>query len=87
MSQGDLILIGKEAIMTALMISAPFLSVSLIIGIIISVFQAATQIHEQTIVFVPKIIATALILIFLGSWITTVIINFTQKIFEFVLKF
>ena len=86
MSQGDLILIGKEALITALMISAPFLGISLVIGIIISVFQAATQIHEQNIVFVPKIIATALILIFLGSWISTIMVNFTQRVFEFILK-
>lgn len=86
MSQGDLILIGKEALMTALMMAAPFLMVSLVIGIVVSIFQAATQIHEQNIVFVPKIIATALILVFLGSWITTMMINFTHKVFEFMLK-
>lgn len=84
MTQGDLILIGKEAVMTALMISAPFLVVSLVIGVIISIFQAATQIHEQNIVFVPKMIATSLILIFLGSWMISIMINFTQNIFAFI---
>ncbi len=84
MSQGDLLSIGKEAIMTALIIAAPFLGISLIIGIIVSVFQAATQIHEQNIVFVPKIIATALILIFMGSWIITVMVNFTINIFQLI---
>lgn len=82
--QGDLILIGKEAVLTGLMIAAPFLLTSLGIGVVISIFQAATQIQEQNIVFVPKIIATALILIFLGSWNISLMINFTQKIFAFI---
>ena len=54
------------------------------IGIIVSVFQAATQIHEQNIVFVPKIIATSLILVVLGSWIISLMINFTQNVFTFL---
>jgi flagellar biosynthetic protein FliQ len=82
MSQGDLLSIGRNAVMTALLIASPFLVVSLAIGLIVSVFQAATQIHEQNIVFVPKIIATGLIIIFLGSWITNMMINFTENIFE-----
>ncbi|HBT65002.1 MAG TPA: flagellar biosynthetic protein FliQ [Ruminococcaceae bacterium] len=84
MSQGDILAICKEAIMTALMIAAPFLLVSLIIGVVISVLQAATQIHEQTITFVPKILAVALILIFLGSWIINVMIGFTEYIFVYI---
>jgi flagellar biosynthetic protein FliQ len=84
MPQGDLIAICKDAVMTALMVSAPFLVVSLVIGLAISVIQAATQIHEQNIVFVPKIVATGLLLIFLGSWIITVMTEFTQRIFAFI---
>ncbi|MPM52119.1 hypothetical protein SDC9_98875 [bioreactor metagenome] len=85
MSQGDLIAICKDAVMTALMVSAPFLVISLVIGLAISVIQAATQIHEQNIVFVPKIVATGLLLIFLGSWIITVMTEFTQRIFALIL--
>lgn len=81
MSQGDVISICKEAVITALLLSAPFLIVSIVIGVIISVFQAATQIHEQTIAFVPKILAIALVLIFLGSWMINVMVDFTQKLF------
>ena len=81
MSQGDVISICKDAIITALLLSAPFLIVSIVIGVIISVFQAATQIHEQTIAFVPKILAIALVLIFLGSWMINVMVDFTQKLF------
>lgn len=81
MTQGDILSICKDAVVTALLIAAPFLIVSLIVGIIISVLQAATQIHEQTITFVPKILATAVILIFLGSWIINVITGFTENVF------
>ena len=85
MSQGELIAVCKDAVMTALMVSAPFLVISLVIGLAISVIQAATQSHEQNIVFVPKIVATGLLLIFLGSWIITVMTEFTQRIFALIL--
>ncbi|MCX7615019.1 MAG: flagellar biosynthesis protein FliQ [Clostridiales bacterium] len=87
MSQGDLISLCKDAVSTALLISSPFLVVSLAIGIIISVFQAATQIHEQNVVFVPKIIATALILVLLGAWMMNIMINYTQNIFAHILQY
>ena len=61
-----------------------FLIASLIIGIVISVFQAATQIHEQTITFVPKILSAALILLFIGAWIINVIVGFTENIFTMI---
>lgn len=82
--QGDLLAIAREAVMTGLMVAAPFLIASLIIGVIVSVLQAATQINEQSIVFVPKIVATGLIIVFLGSWIINIMINFTQNIFGFM---
>lgn len=81
MSQGDVIAVLKDAVNTAILMSAPFLVVSILLGVFISVFQAATQIHEQNISFVPKILATSLLLIFLSSWLITVIIEFTQRIF------
>lgn len=82
MTQGEILSICKDAVVTALTISGPFLIASIVIGLVISIFQAATQIHEQTITFVPKILATALIAIFSGSWIMTVLINFTTRLFE-----
>ena len=84
MTQGDILTICKDSVTTALMIAAPFLVLSLIIGLVISVLQAATQIHEQTITFVPKILSVALILIFLGSWIMNMMIGFTEKIFIYI---
>ena len=87
MTQGDIISICKDAVMTGLMLSAPVLVVSMVIGIVISVFQAATQIHEQTIAFVPKIVAIALILIFLGSWMLNIMVGFTQKLFASIVNY
>ncbi len=81
MTQGQLLDIAREAVMTGLLVAAPFLIVSLIIGLIVSIFQAATQIHEQSIVFVPKIVATGLVIIFMGSWIINTMVTFTGDIF------
>lgn len=70
----------------AIKIGAPILLVSLTIGLVIAVFQAATQIHEQTLTFVPKLFLTAIILILLGPWMIEVMADFTRYIFELMLK-
>lgn len=87
MSQGDIISICKDAVITALTISAPFLIVSIVIGLVISALQAATQIHEQALTFVPKILAITAILIFLGSWIINHMVDFTQDLYEKIITF
>lgn len=68
MEQADVLMVFKEAIWMILKLSAPLLIVSMLIGLIIAIFQAATQVHEQTVAFVPKIIAIAFILLISGSW-------------------
>jgi flagellar biosynthetic protein FliQ len=59
----------------------------MIIGLIIAIFQAATQIHEQTLTFVPKVIVIGLILLFLGSWMTSVLIDFMSYLFDIMKNF
>lgn len=81
MSQDDALMVFRETIFMILKLSAPLLLVSVAIGLIISIFQAATQIHEQTITFVPKIIVLALLLLLLGSWMLTSLTDF----FKFLL--
>lgn len=76
MGQDQVLSIFREAIWLILKLSAPLLIISMLIGLIISIFQAATQIHEQTVAFVPKIIAIAFILIFCGSWMITSLTDF-----------
>lgn len=75
MAQDDVLLVFREAIWMILKLSAPLLLVSMLLGLVISVFQAATQIHEQTITFVPKIFAVAFVLILAGSWM---LVNLTD---------
>jgi flagellar biosynthetic protein FliQ len=81
-TQGQVLTIMKEALLVALKLSLPMLLVSIVIGLVIAIFQAATQIHEQTLTFVPKVIAIALVLLFLGSWMSSVLIEFMQYLFD-----
>lgn len=78
--------IMQAAAGAAIKIGAPILLVSLIIGLVIAVFQAATQIHEQTLTFVPKLFITAIILIMLGPWMMEVMSDLTYYIFDLMLK-
>ena len=76
----------KDKIMTAAKVSAPILIIVLVLGLVISIFQATTQIQEQTLTFVPKLIATAAVGIFLGSWMLQTIMSFTTRIFDMISK-
>jgi len=74
--------IGRKAVQTVLLVAAPMLLSGLIIGLLVSIFQAATQINEQTMTFVPKIVAVLLALLLFGPWIMNIILPFTTGIFE-----
>ena len=80
MTEELIIEIIKELFYTTFIILLPILGVSLIIGIVISIFQAATSIQEMTLTFVPKILVTAITIIFLLPWIIDKIVAFTEKI-------
>jgi len=82
MSQGEILTIMQQAIYTMLKVSVPLLLVALAVGLIVSVFQAMTQINEQTLVFIPKIVGTLLVLVLLGSWMMTTLVEFTNKLFS-----
>ncbi|GAA0724111.1 flagellar biosynthesis protein FliQ [Clostridium malenominatum] len=84
MSENLVIGIVKDAITTGLMVAAPILITSIVIGLIISIFQATTQIQEQTLTFVPKLIAIALIGLLTGSWMLHQLVQFTERIFEII---
>lgn len=86
MSISQVMEVMQAASGTAIKIALPILLLSLIIGLVIAVFQAATQIHEQTLTFVPKLIVTAILLISLGPWMTEVMADFTYYIFELMLS-
>lgn len=84
MSENLVIGIIRDAMQTGIMVSAPILGVSLVVGLIISIFQATTQIQEQTLTFVPKLIAGALIGLLTGSWMLHQLVNFTERIFTYI---
>lgn len=82
MTEEIIIEILKEAFFTTFMIILPVLGVSLVVGIIISIFQAATSIQEMTLTFVPKILVTAIAIVFLLPWMMDKIMSFTLKVFS-----
>lgn len=72
----------RRAIQTILMCAAPMLIVGLLVGLLVSIFQAATQINEQTLTFVPKIVAVFLTMIIFGPWLIKVLVMFTTGLFD-----
>ncbi len=79
--QPDLVMkVAKEAIEITLFVSLPIMGVGLIVGLIISLFQALTQIHEVTLTFVPKIVAVLLSLLFLLPWMMGKMISYTEQL-------
>ncbi len=81
MTPGTVMEIGRQAIEAALMLSAPLLLAALAVGLIISIFQAATQINEATLQFVPKLVAIFLVLILFGPWMLQYMVDYIQRLF------
>ena len=84
MTQEQVMGIFQQAIILAFKLAGPLLAVSIIIGLVIAIFQAATQIHEQTLTFVPKIVAIALMMLLLGPWMITMLSDFMQNLFGMI---
>jgi len=84
MTESIVLSVVKDAISTAILVSAPILLVATLVGLIISIFQATTQIQEQTLTFVPKLVAVALMGLLMGSWMLHLMIDFTTRMFELI---
>lgn len=82
MTQEQALSVFKDALLVVLKVGGPILGISIVIGLVISILQAATQVHEQTLTFVPKLLAIGLILILTGGWMSNVVQDFTKSIFE-----
>ncbi|MCD9023375.1 flagellar biosynthesis protein FliQ [Cohnella silvisoli] len=80
MSSEFVIGLAGQALYTVLKVSAPMLGIGLIVGLLVSIFQATTQIQEQTLAFVPKIIAVFLALLIFGPWILNIMVDFTSNL-------
>ncbi len=82
MSQSDVIAIIKDAVYTTISAAAPMLVVAMVVGLVISIFQATTQINEQTLSFVPKIVAVLLSIVLFGGHIFGTVQSFVVRLFE-----
>jgi flagellar biosynthetic protein FliQ len=74
--------VGQHALQMTLLLAAPLLLVALITGLVIGAFQAATQINEMTLSFIPKLIATAITLVIAGPWMLKVFVGYTRNLLE-----
>jgi flagellar biosynthesis protein FliQ len=74
--------LGQEALKTTAMVAAPMLGAALVVGLIVSIFQAITQINEATLTFVPKMIIIGLVLVLAGPWMIDVMSQYTVGLFE-----
>ncbi len=81
MTEGYVLTFAQNAITLALLLAGPVLIVSLVIGSVVSMFQAATQINEASLSFVPKLIGLVLVILVLGSWMGQQILTYTTNIF------
>jgi flagellar biosynthetic protein FliQ len=79
--------IARDAMLTTIKVGAPVLIIGLVVGLVVSIFQATTQIQEQSLHFVPKIIAMLVALLLLGSWMLTVMKEFTLRMYSDMLRF
>lgn len=86
MSEIMLNTVVKDTVVTAIKVGAPILIVVLVVGLIISILQATTQIQEQTLTFVPKLLVTALVGFMLGNWMLHTVISFTKRMFDMIVK-
>jgi flagellar biosynthesis protein FliQ len=73
---------GQEALLTMLMVAAPMLGIVLVVGLVISLFQAITQINEATLTFIPKLVAAMLVLALAGPWMLNLLVDYIRRTIE-----
>jgi flagellar biosynthetic protein FliQ len=73
---------GQNALLMLLLVSAPVLGIVLVVGLVVSVFQAATQINEATLSFVPKIVAAVAVMVFTGPWMMNTLVEYLQRVLQ-----
>ena len=87
MDQGTVISIAQNALLVTLYVSAPLLGLSLIVGLAVSIFQATTQIQEQTLSFIPKILAVLVAIAVFGSWMLKMLMEYTENLYQNINQF
>ena len=78
------ITVFRTAIIQILLLTAPVLIISLVVGLVLSIFQATTSLQEQTLTFVPKLLAIFLTLLYFGTWMFTLLANYTRDLFNVI---
>jgi flagellar biosynthesis protein FliQ len=71
----------QQALFVTVLVSAPLLLTALVVGLVVSIFQAATQINEMTLSFIPKLLAMFVVLMLVGPWILTTLVDYVQRLF------
>ena len=82
MSNEFVLSLAEKGILTILLVSGPLLILALAVGLLVSIFQATTQIQEQTLAFIPKIVAVLVGLVFFGPWMLSKMVEFTKDIYQ-----
>ena len=85
-TQAEVVTVMKNAVLTTLKCSALMLLIAIVIGLIVSIFQATTQINEQTISFVPKLVGILLAILLFGGWILGNLTDFTRDLYQSILS-
>ncbi|ADL55088.1 MAG: flagellar biosynthesis protein FliQ [Nitrosomonadales bacterium] len=81
MTPESVMTLGQQAIELTLLLSAPLLLSALAIGLVVSIFQAATQINEQTLSFIPKLVGIFVVLVIAGPWMVTMMVDFIRRLY------
>lgn len=84
MSPEQVLTIGSEAMQTTLLVAAPILGTALVIGLVVSIFQAATQINEQTLSFIPKLVGVMAMLLLAGHWMLMTLVDYMHHVFTMI---
>lgn len=84
MSPEQVLTIGSEAMQTTLIVAAPILGTALAIGLVVSIFQAATQINEQTLSFIPKLVGVMAMLLLAGHWMLMTLVDYMNRVFTMI---
>lgn len=82
MTPEQVLTVSNEALKLSLMLGAPLLLTALVVGLVVGLFQAATQINEMTLSFIPKVIAMALVIVATGPWMLGLLVDYTRRLIE-----
>lgn len=82
MTPESVMTLGQQALEVTILLSAPLLLTALVTGLLVSIFQAATQINEMTLSFIPKLVAMLVVLVVAGPWMLTVMLDYVRRLFE-----